>query len=193
MKRVFIIHGWGDKPTDNWYLWLKSKLDENGFQCKVPEMPKTDEPEIESWVGKLKEVVKAADEETYLVGHSIGCQTILRYLARLDPGVKIGGVLFVGGWVHLKPIIADEEDSEEIAEPWLGTPIDWEKIKIHCNKFTAFFSDDDYYVPIEDAQIFKDLLGAKIIVEKGKGHFTEKDGVTEVPEVLKELLNLIQP
>ena len=33
------------------------------------------------------------DENTYFVGHSIGCQAIMRYLESVDVK-KIGGVLF---------------------------------------------------------------------------------------------------
>ena len=175
----------------NWYPWLKEKLQSHGFQVKVPAMPNPDEPVIADWVGKLKEEVGVADADTYFVGHSIGCQTILRYLQGLEPGIKVGGVLLVAGWVHLKPIITEEEGAEEIAKPWLETQIDWSKIKTHCSKFAAFFSDDDCYVPIEDSKIFEEKLNAKIIIEKGKGHFNEDSGVMEVPEVLQEVLNLL--
>ena len=190
MKRVFIIHGWEDTPENNWYPWLKEKLQAHGFQVKVPAMPDPDEPVIDAWVGKLKEEVGTADADTYFVGHSIGCQTILRYLQGLEPGIKAGGAVLVAGWVHLKPII-EEEGAEELAKPWLETPIDWNKIKTHCTKFAAFFSDDDCYVPIEDSKIFEEKLNAKILIEKGKGHFNEDAGVMEVPEVLQELLNLL--
>ncbi|MBI4133019.1 hypothetical protein HY478_00235 [Candidatus Uhrbacteria bacterium] len=36
-------------------------------------------------------------------------------------------------------------------------------------------------------ECFKKNLGAKVLIEHNKGHFTEEDGVVEVPEVIMEL------
>jgi len=53
------------------------------------------------------------------------------------------------------------------------------------------FSEDDPDVPFADNKpIFEKELGAKIIVEEGKGHFTAEKGVTELPVVLEELLKM---
>ena len=180
--RIFIIHGWGGSPESNWLPWLKSQLESKGHEVHVPEMPNTDEPEIEAWVSKLSEEVGTPDENTYFVGHSIGCQTILRYLQTVE--AKVGGVLFVAGWINLNPEPIAEEGGTEIAKPWLETLIEWDKIK---TKVVAIFSDDDPFVPVEDAQIFEEKLSAKIIIKEKKGHFDD----VEQPEVLKELLDML--
>ena len=99
MKRVFIIHAWGFNPKMNWYLWLKSELEKRYFEVFIPEMPNTDEPKIEEWISHLKKVVGKIDYDTYFVGHSIWCQTIMRYLEREN--VKVGNVVFVAGWFKL--------------------------------------------------------------------------------------------
>src|SRR3989344_3577618 len=82
MKRVFIVHGWDFNPEVNWYPWLKKELEKKGFKVIVPEMPNTSEPKINAWVSYLKKVVGKLDEETYFIGHSIGCQTIMRFLEK---------------------------------------------------------------------------------------------------------------
>ena len=145
-------------------------------------------PKIEKWVGCLKNEVGKVDENTYFVGHSMGCQTIIRYLETLDENEKIGGAVFVAGWFNLTDATWDEEYTKEIADPWITTPIDFGKVKGRTKNFVAIQSDDDPYVDISDADIFKEKLNAKIIIEKNKGHFTEQDGVLELPIVLEELL-----
>ena len=40
-------------------------------------------PRIQKWVSKLAQTVGDADKQTYFVGHSMGCQTIVRYLEKL--------------------------------------------------------------------------------------------------------------
>lgn len=194
MKRVFIIHGWGANSERSRLQWLKKELEKNDFEVFVPAMPNTDEPKIEEWIPFLANLVGEPDEETYFIGESMGCQTILRYLEKLN-GKKVGGAIFVAGWFHLSEFTFKEEPSEEeesrnIAKPWLETPINFEKIKKSTNNFVAIFSDNDPYVPIEDKDIFKEKLAAEIIIEHNKGHFTDDDGITELPVVLNSLLKM---
>jgi hypothetical protein len=185
MKRVFIIHGWGGYPKEGWFPWLKKELEKKGFKVEVPAMPETAYPKINAWVSHLKKIVGAADEETFFVGHSIGCQTILRYLETIK-SKKIGGAVLVAGWVHLTAAALETEEEKKIAKPWLETPIGWNEIKKH--RFAAIFSDNDPLIPLSDSKIFKSKLGAKIIIEKNKKHFSGSDNITELKSALDELL-----
>lgn len=178
--RAIIIHGWDGNPQEGWYPWLKEKLMEKGYSVDVPQMPDTDKPTIEKWVGKLKEL--EPDEETIVVAHSIGCQATMRYL--MGNG-KIKGALFVGGWVRLKPEAAEDEEDVTVAKPWLEEPIDWKKVRENCGKFICVFSDNDPFVPIEDAEAFMKKLNAKIVIEHGMGHMGGEDDVTEFPQLLE--------
>lgn len=185
MNRVILIHGWGGSSENPWFNWLKKKLESMNFKVIIPDMPNTMKPTINSWTAKLAEVVGNVDEDTYLIGESIGTQTIMRYLEKIRG--KIGGCILVVPWFHLTDETWDDKGyTREIAKPWLETPINFEKVKQHCSKFVAIFSDDDPYVPLSDSEIFKEKLGAKIIIEKGKGHYQ----VDEAPTVLKELLEM---
>lgn len=188
MKRVFIIHGWSGFPEEGWFPWLQNELESKGILVSVPCMPNPDEPTIRVWMDHLAEVVGTLDDETYFVGHSIGCQTILRYVENC--GVKIGGAIFVAGWFHLTNAETDEE--KRIGRPWLETPIDLEKVRALIPNSVAIFSDDDPVVPLEQNRlIFESSLGSRIIVETGKRHFSGSDGVTILPIALNAVLNLM--
>lgn len=154
-------------------------------------MPNTDSPEIERWVPYLANKVGRCDIDTYFVGHSVGNQTILRYLEGLEAKERAGGVLLVAGWIDLKKAAFESADDEKIANPWIETPIDWKRILDHTRSFTAIFSDDDPYVPLETADIFKERLGAKIVIEHSKGHFTGEDGIKKLDSIRDELLLLM--
>lgn len=188
MKRVFIIHGWGGYPEEGWFPWLRRELENKGFDVHVPKMPSPEEPKIDPWVSHLSRAVRSPDEQTYFVGHSIGCQTILRYLEGLPVGVKVGGAVFVGGWFVLSDLETEEE--KVIGKPWVETPIDFNKVKSHTENFRAIFSDNDYVIPIENKGMFEERLGAKTILEHNKGHFTGSDGVTELPSALGAVLKM---
>lgn len=192
-KRVFIIHGWGGSPNSEWLPWLKKELEKKGFEVFVPAMPNTEEPKIEEWVPFLADLVGEPNENTYFVGGSIGCQTIMRYLETLPKNKRAGRVIFVAGWFDLTDFICEEipEDKEEcrkIARPWIETPINFKKVRNSANDFIAIFSDNDPYVELNNKDIFEKQLGAKIIIEHNKGHFNDDYNIKELPVVLDSIL-----
>ncbi len=187
-NRVFIIHGWEGYPEEGWFPWLKKELEKNGFEVFVPAMPNTNEPKIEEWIPFLANIVGEPDKNTYFVGHSIGCQTIIRYLQTLPDGSKIGGAIFVAGWYNLRNLETDEE--KRIAGPWVNEPRDDKKIHEAVNKAVAIFSDNDPFVISENQKSWKERVGAEIIVEHNKGHFSGEDGIYELPVVLDSLLKM---
>src|SRR3989338_4384154 len=99
-KKVYIIHGWDGSPNEPMLQWLKVSLEEKGYEIFVPEMPEPAVPKIESWVGKLKEIM-SPNNNTVIVGHSIGCQAVLRYLETLDESTKITGLVLIAPWMEL--------------------------------------------------------------------------------------------
>ncbi len=187
-KRVFIIHGWGGNPEEGWFPWLKTELESRGFVVEVPAMPDSDTPKIETWIPYLTNVVGQPDENTYFVGHSVGCQTIIRYLQTLPTDTKIGGAVFVAGFYNLRNLETEEE--KRIAAPWVNEPRDDEKIRKIINKAIAIFSDNDPFVLEENQKSWKELVGAKIIVEHNKGHFSGSDGIKELPSALQSILEI---
>lgn len=190
MKRAIIIHGWGGYPGEGWQKWLREELEKKGWKVEAPEMPNTEKPEINSWVSKLQEISKRVNKETFFVGHSIGCQTIMRYLENLEKKIKIGGVVFVAPWFNLLETAYGQEEEKDIAKPWLTKKIDLEKVKEKCGKVVAVFSDNDSCVPLTDKEIFKEKLNAEIIVEHEKGHFSGSDNISELSIVLEKLMEM---
>ena len=190
MKRVFIIHGWGGFPEEAWFPWLKKQLEQKGVEVYTLKMPETDYPKINKWVDFLAQAVGQPDENTYLVGHSIGTQTIFRYLEKIN--TKIGGVLSVAGFYTLIPDSLEGSEEEEIVKPWLETAIDNDKVKQNAGKITAIFADNDQYVGLDNVDLFKNRVDAKIVILKGKGHMGASEGFTEIPEILEEMEEIME-
>jgi hypothetical protein len=189
MQRVFIIHGWSGYPEEAWMPWLRKELEARGFSVQAPSMPFSDEPNIEKWTRHLARIVGEVDENTYFVGHSIGCQTIMRYLETLQPHEKIGGAVFVAGWFTLQ--ILETQEEKDIAEPWLNREIDFVRIKLHTTKFITILSDNDPVVNYEEnKRLFKKNLGAKIIIEHNKDHLGADSGVKELLSALQAVLEI---
>ena len=191
MNKIYIVHCWNGTKDDCWYPWLDKKISNNNNQVFRFNMPNTTTPKINEWVNELEKNIDTLDNNTFLVGHSIGSQAILRYLEKHDKD-KIGGILLVAPWLELLPEAIEDEESYSIAKPWLDTKINFEKIKKTTNNITCIFSDDDYFVPYSQKDKFKKLLNSKIITVKNKGHIGIEDNINELDEIYNAMLDIIE-
>lgn len=182
-KRIFIIHGWAGRPDKDWMPWLRKELKSKGFEVIVPLMPETENPKVEKWVPALMNLIKNPDVDTYLVGHSMGCQAIARYLESLPENVEIGGVVFVAGF--FKRLKGLNKEEQLVADPWLSSPLDLQKVKPHVRKSIAIFSDDDPFVTLDNVDDFKNILRSKIVIEHGQRHFNMQKLSTILNSVLE--------
>lgn len=181
-----MIHGWGGGPEIDFFPWAKEELTKMGFEVVTPEMPDSNYPKIDFWIKKLADTAGTPREDDILIGHSIGCQTIQRYLETLPTGTKVQKIILIAPWTVLTERTFTEmgEDRSVVAE-WLEKPINYEKIKPMTDSWTAVFSDDDPFVDYEqNYRVYQDKLGAKIILEKSQGHFSSEQGVDKIPFLL---------
>jgi hypothetical protein len=145
-------------------------------------MPNTNAPNIDDWVSTLAHIIPNPDENTIFIGHSIGCQTILRYLETLPSNTYVGSVHLVAGWIALKNL--DDDASRTIAKLWETKPIVWEQIRPKARHITAYFSTDDPWVTPANIDIFQINLNAEIVNLPNRGHFTDPT----LPELLSKLI-----
>jgi predicted alpha/beta hydrolase family esterase len=102
--KYFIIHGTGGSPKGNWFPWLKQNLEEKGHNVSVPSFPTPENQSVDSWLEVFKEHLNEMDNNTILIGHSLGPAFILSILEKIN--VKVKGVITVAGFLGL---IGNEE------------------------------------------------------------------------------------
>jgi len=187
MKRAFLIHRWDGNPEEPMHVWIKKTLEAKGFDVFVPKMPNPSKPKIKPWIKKIEETVGKSNKEDIFIGHSVGCQAILRYVEKLYKNEKVKKIIFIAPWMYLDKQTIEEEGEEviEVAKPWMNTPIDFEKVKTHCNEFIAIFSDNDPYVPLYNIDIFRKNLNSEILILNKRGHFDPSHNIDKLPEILK--------
>ena len=77
-----ILHGYTGRNDKNFIPWLKHELEQRGAKVQAPQLPNTDNPtEVEQVQYVLDNV--AFDENTVLVGHSLGGLVAMRVLEKL--------------------------------------------------------------------------------------------------------------
>lgn len=188
MRRVFLVHGWDGSPDGGWRPWLKKELEKRGFEVTALAMPNPTKPEKKPWVSHLSNKVQEVGEDDYFVGHSLGGITVLRFLESLGQDKRVGGVVLVAGFGH----DLEYPDYRNELSSFFDTPIDWVKIRRAGQRFVAIHSNNDPWVPIKHSQLFKEKLEAEVIVEHGKIHYGDDDGIDKSQTILNALLKVAQ-
>ena len=198
-KRLIVIPRWSGTPASDWYPWLQRELGSVGRvggpppyrdlplpfdPVVVSAMPNPGEPTISAWVGRVMQVLGSDPDEiarTVIVGHSVGCQAVLRALAELPEGVHVDGTLCVAGWFWT-------DAPWDSLMPWINTPFDLERAKTAAGRqIVVMISDNDPHTSDWRANrtAWQDKLSASVVVVPGAHHFNGG----QYPIILQTLLD----
>jgi len=183
-RPLFIVPRWAGRPDTDFYSWLEAQVREarQGISSvRTLDMPNPAQPTIEAWVGALARAVGPTPEpSTLLMGHSVGCQTVIRYLASLPPGHVIDGVLLVAGWW-------DVDKPWESIVPWIETPVELARVRAAARRFVVLLSDNDPFTAdhARNRRLWEERLGAEVVLAPGARHFNNP----REPAVLETLLS----
>ncbi len=163
MKTAIILHGTLGSPDGNWFQWLKTELEGRGLQVWLPQLPHAEQPSLNEWYKFLqKECPFAINEDTLIIGHSSGA--ILALIIAQNNAEKVGAIVDVS-------VFHDNSLQWEPNDKLFDVDFDWSAIKNNVNKLFFVHSDDDPYVPLDQAQFVADNCNAELVMLSGQGHF----------------------
>ncbi len=178
--KIVIIHGFLSTPRHHWFRWLKAQLEKQGTQVILPCMPSPRAPCPERWLSHLKACVPAPSRHTWFIAHSLGCITLMQYLASLGEGVSVGGAILVSGFAE--PVAAFPE-----LDRFTRQQIDYGRLKKIVRQFVTLRSLNDEVVPPDLTQTLSRSLSAELYSFPAAGHFREQDGFIQFPALLEML------
>jgi len=181
MKTAFIIHGTGGNPEENWFPWMKKKLEELWYMVFVPQFPTPEWQSLESWTEVFKELKKYINTETIFIAHSSGPAFVLSILEKIN--IKIEKCFFVSGFLELLQI----PEFYILNETITSRQFDWEAIYKNCNYFYMCHGSDDPYVWIESVEIMSEKLWIKVDMIEWWGHLNEETGYTKFQYLLDKI------
>jgi len=186
MSNVFIFHGTEGYPEENWFPWLKGELEKLGCQVFVPQFPSPPglPAAVAEWFSVLKDYEKYINEETILIGHSLGGVFALRLLEKLSHPVK--AVFLTGTPVGILPLLNYDRDNS-----FSGFSFDWPAIKSKASNFVVFHSDNDPYVSLGNGEELARKLGVGLSFIPGAGHFNAKAGYLKFEELFKKVKEIL--
>jgi predicted alpha/beta hydrolase family esterase len=182
MKKVFIIHGLGAGPNSSWFPWLMMELKKHDIYACALAMPNPETPTCTEWTNEIyRHVTTNKDDDSYLVGHSLGVAAILNFLQ--SDQLTIAGAVLVSGRY---------EGATKESVMSFYKPLDYDLIKSYARKFFVIHGDNDEWVPVENAQKLSEKLGCKMQIIKNGGHLVGSQGYRTLPECLEALLNMMK-
>lgn len=170
--KVYIVHGYTASPDKHWFPWLAQELQRLGVTCERLAMPDADHPTPEKWLAHLEKHVQV-DEQTVLVGHSLGCITWLNFLAKT--GAKARGAVLVSGFYQALDTLPE---LTPFADFYATLP------PLRDLDATVIAAMDDHIVPHSYSDALAQHLQANYIRLHHGGHFLDREGWTEFPLVL---------
>jgi predicted alpha/beta hydrolase family esterase len=177
MKRVLIIHGWGnERPQGHWHRMLATALRKDGHVVAYPQLPDTELPSLAKWLAVVKTELdllnEAGDGELLVFAHSLGCLTWLHISQSNILKEQASRVMLVAP--------ADPELCGEVPDFQLNLSSPEVKLAAHkAAKSTLLVGSDlDSWLPRGIEQTYSAPLDLPYVLIPGAGHFAIEEGWT---------------
>jgi predicted alpha/beta hydrolase family esterase len=184
-RNVFIFHGTGGYPEENWFPWLKEQLEKKRCRVFIPQFPPSKNEMLESWLSVLYPYQKYFDKHTILIGHSRGGIFALRLLERLSS--PISATFLVAASIGIKPYVLYNE-SLTFAH---GYVFDWQNIRLKSKHFFIYHSDNDPNTCLENGEEIAEKLTVPLTLIPHAGHFNTNSGFTKFNRLLQDLESVL--
>ena len=133
MKFV-IIHGAYGTPSENWFPWLKERLEKKGHEVIVPTFPTPKDQNLDNWLKIIEPLLDIIDTNTTFIAHSLGPAFVLSILEKIT--IKVKACYFISRFTGL----LNNEQFDTINKTFTTKDFDWEKILNSCEYFNMFHS-----------------------------------------------------
>lgn len=177
---VIIFHGHDGTQKNHWHPWLKENLESLGVSVISPDFPLEEKQNPQDWMKFFESIKDMVNENTILVGHSLGTAMIFNVLASLEKPVF--GIVLVGGFGKA---FGDDEVAKTCNAFVENLP--WRKIRKNAGNIKIFASTNDPEIPQEISIHLGKALQSPIQFIENAGHFCKGDGYEKFPRLLEYL------
>ena len=180
----FIIHGIYGHPDENWFPWLKKELEKKGYEVIVPKFPTPIGQSLERWMKIFKRYENKVNQDTVIIGHSLGAAFVLRYLEQSDKEIR--AAFLVSGYHYVL-----ENQFKELNKSFVDKKFNWNRIIENCENFFVIGSDNDEYISEDVTRQLSFNLNAELHIIPNGGHLNSKAGYNKFPFLI-ELINKLK-
>jgi len=107
-KVALIIHGYGVNYNECFYPWLKNRLEKLGYKVELPDLPNSQEPNINDQVNFI--LKNYPDKKNIIIGHSLGACTAMKIVEKIN--YKIDSLFLISGFIDCNFSNTSDEEHE---------------------------------------------------------------------------------
>jgi leucyl-tRNA synthetase len=180
--KYVLLHGWRSSSKTCFIPWLKRELEAEGHEVVALDLPHPNFPDVIEQADYVLSKVNF-DENTILVGHSLGSVVSYRILEKLK--TPIHKLILVAGLIE--PKFRDHD--RLMAKYLMSWKFDFDIIKKNVGEIIILEDDKDVIIPDGESKVIQQALGGFTYrMEAEKAHFC---GTVE-PLVLEYCLDKIK-
>lgn len=169
-SHALIVHGSYGAPDENWFPWLRARLEERGITTLVPHFPTPEGQSLSSWRAIFDREVGDVGHGWLLFGHSLGVPFLLDVLERSNSAVD--GFFSVSGFAGLIGV----EEFDSVNRTFVERAFDWKRLRGASGRAFVYQGADDPYVPQHWSEDLSESLGAQRRVIPNGGHLNAAAG-----------------
>lgn len=154
-RNFVLLHGYTGSVEANFFPWLKEKLSKVSTSVWAENLPHTNAPDVEKQAQFVLDNARF-DENTVLLGHSLGAAVALKVVEKLKSPIK--KLVLAAGF--MQPGFTDHARPFEASFHW---EFDSEAIKKNVEEIIILRASNDYAIPAERADYIKSQIGGTII------------------------------
>lgn len=178
MTNIFIIHGVGGHPKENWFPWLRKEIERLGHKVFVPQFPTPEGQTLQNWLHTIRQYDEYLNKDSIVVGHSLGVPFLLNVIEKQP----VKAAFLVSGFTGKAGNTFDDS-----MKTFAQRSFDWKQIRNNCKKFCIFHSDNDPYIKIRKAEELAGDLDTGLTVIKGAGHLNSSAGFNTFDLLLEKI------
>ena len=181
MKHIIVLHDAFTNPTEYWYPQILS-IAPAGYSVVTPELPTGAQQGMEYWMKDLEQYRSLINNNTIIISHGVASLLALRFIETFSEPIRT--YISVAGCAE----VPTHKALTPIAETFLQSKFDWEKIKNNISTTVHIWNKSDPFIETEKSKQFAELLKGDTKILTESSHFTEYNEI----DLLTELQNIFQ-
>ncbi len=181
MKTAYIFHDAFCDQFSDWYPWMKTTLEAQGYLVIIPNFPTPGGQSLSSWKATVKNYLDKFDNETIFIGHGTGGAFALRLLEETKN--PIAALFLVASYAE--PI--GHVGYDRVNDSFLDHAFAWDTIKNNASFIQVFAGEEDPFVPQTIAEHLAEQLNQELHVIPGGGHINKASGFTQLVAVAQSI------
>jgi hypothetical protein len=186
INRIVLSHALEQSPQGLWYPFISAMAKKKNLVSIIPQLPNPQRPTLKSWQEAITPLANKSPASTVLIGHSLGCVSLLHFLDARKGDEKFPLLILVAPTAF--------EVGYEALKEFFESPFQLSSLKNKVRKIVVIITPTDPVLkpdPLQHGLLLVKEADAKLVVIKEGNHFWKGDTFRELEEVIEQEIDAV--